>query len=259
MDSTYNELKGVGEMPGSINTIVSHAHRFKRPYAFSESFAHTPENIERVKRASNTNLTTLLEIDEPVAAIVNETNESCFINILMRFIFHITLISIFESAFFFLYISKLEDNGIVSTLGSIITNVVGACINFTPEEDIIVSDVLSMFINTTSINNDATQQYIIRTAVNHGLFIQAWTYVGGLSGVFVVLVIYVNVRKIKVLWKNLILENIGLVLMLATYEYMFFSTIIFPYMPISGSEISQEAIHKLQNSCGVLTRHKTFT
>ncbi len=66
------------------------------------------------------------------------------------------------------------------------------------------------------------------------------------------MVLYVNVRKIKIHWKNLLLENMGLVLMLAAYEYMFFSTIIFPYMPISGSEITQEAVQELQTTCGIL-------
>ena len=73
MDSSYNELKGVHEMPGSINALVSIANRSKRAYAFSESFAHTPENIERVKHNSTTNLSALLDI-EPTAPIVLPTH-----------------------------------------------------------------------------------------------------------------------------------------------------------------------------------------
>lgn len=259
MDSSYNELKGVDEMPGSINTIVSSACRSKRAYALSESFAHTPENIERVKHASNTNLSALLDVEEPVAPIVLpphesiETNESAFVNIVIRFVFHIALISVFESVFFFLYISKLEDNGIITTVNSIIGNVVNSCRNFTPAEDVIVSDMLSLFINTTNIAKDANNQYSMRTAFNQTLLIRAWVYVGGLCGLFVLLILYVHVRGIKVYWKKLVLENIGLVLMLATYEYMFFSTIIFPYMPITGSEITRNAIENLQTTCGILT------
>jgi hypothetical protein len=252
MDTTqYTELKSLEDMPGSINNLVSDAHRFKRPYAFSESFANTPENIERAKRSSSAN-TTLLEIEEPVVAQPAETNEAFFTNILMRFVFHITLISIFESVFFFLYISKLEDNGIILTVGGIIDNIVDSCRNFTAEEDAVATDILSVFINTSDISNDANKQYAIRVGFNGRLFVRAWTYVGCLGGLFLLMVLYVNVRKIKIHWKNLLLENMGLVLMLAAYEYMFFSTIIFPYMPISGSEITQEAIQELQTTCGIL-------
>ena len=258
MDSSYNELKGVSEMPGSLNTIVSSAHRSKRAYAFSESFAHTPENIERVKHNSNTNLSALLDIEERVVPIVLpthealETNESVFVNIVIRFVFHIALISVFESVFFFLYISKLEDNGIISTVNSVIENVVNSCMYFTPDEDAIVSDVLSLFINTTNIVKDANNQYSMRTAFNHTLLVRAWVYVGGLGGLFLLLILYVYARNIKVHWGKLVLENIGLVLMLAAYEYMFFSTIIFPYMPITGSEITRNAIENLQATCGIL-------
>lgn len=256
MDSSYNELKGVNEMPGSINTIVSNAFRSKRAYALSESFAHTPENMERVKHASNTNLSALLDIETPIVLPSHapiETHESTFINVLIRFVFHIALISVFESLFFFFYISKLEDNGIISTVNSIVGNVVNSCRNFTPTEDAIVSDVLSLFINTTNIATDANNQYSMRATFNQTLLLRAWVYVGGLGGLFVVLILYVYVRGIRVHWGKLILENIGLVLMLATYEYMFFSTIIFPYMPITGSEITRNAIQNLQTTCGILT------
>jgi hypothetical protein len=266
MDSSYNELKGVSEMPGSLNTVISSAYRSKRAYAFSESFAHTPENIERVKYNSNTNLSALLDI-EPTAPVVLpsfpilpvlpihasiETNESIFVNIVIRFVFHIALISVFESVFFFLYISKLEDSGIISTVNSVIANVVNSCMYFTPAEDAIVSDVLSLFVNTTNIVKDANNQYSMRTAFNHTLLLRAWVYVGGLGGLFLLLILYVYARNIKVHWGKLVLENIGLVLMLATYEYMFFSTIIFPYMPITGSEITRNAIQNLQATCGIL-------
>lgn len=273
MDSSYNELKGVSEMPGSLNTVISSAYRSKRAYAFSESFAHTPENMERVKHNSNTNLSALLDI-EPTTPVVlpalpalpalsalpihasietNETNESVFVNIVIRFVFHIALISVFESVFFFLYISKLEDSGIISTVNSVIANVVNSCMYFTPDEDAIVSDVLSLFINTTNIVKDANNQYSMRTAFNHTLLLRAWVYVGGLGGLFLLLILYVYLRSIKLHWGKLVLENIGLVLMLATYEYMFFSTIIFPYMPITGSEITRNAIENLQATCGILT------
>jgi hypothetical protein len=40
--------------------------------------------------------------------------------------------------------------------------------------------------------------------------------------------------------------------MLAIYEYMFFSTIIMPYLPISAEEIERNIVYELQNECGLL-------
>ncbi len=51
---------------------------------------------------------------------------------------------------------------------------------------------------------------------------------------------------------KLVLENLVLVTILAAYEYTFFSTVIFPYNPITGQEILRNAVFTLQSDCGLL-------
>ena len=250
MDSKYTELVPVEEMSNSINTIISSAHHLYRPPSLSESFAFTPENIERAA-----SLTPRAKHD-PKPVIITETSlvPSYFYvtDNALQFVFHITLISIFETVFFFLYVSVLEDSGIEKTVGGFIQKAVDACVQLTPSERILVSEVLSALINASTIRENATQEYQLRTSFNKSLSIRAWLYVGALSTIFISLTIYVRVKKIPIRWKKLILKNIGLVFMLALYEFMFFMTIISPYMPISGSEVAESAVNNLENQCGIV-------
>jgi hypothetical protein len=259
MESAYVEMKAPLEMKGSINRVISLAHHNRRPPALSESFAWEPENIERAKNLSSVSLDLLVESGspqvspppEPPPKSVNICETKIF-NIALRFLFHIVLISIFESVFFFLYVSMLEDNGIQSTVGGFVQDAVSVCSNFTAPEQQITTDILSLFLNASQITAAGTQALQNRTVLNRRLFNMSWMYVGGLGALFILLTIAAKLRKVKIKWKKLVLENIGLVVMLAAYEYTFFSTIIFPYNPITGAEIAQGAVLELQDRCHIL-------
>jgi hypothetical protein len=264
MDDAYVELKGVPEMKGSLNSIISSQKRLRRPPSLSESFAWEPENVLRAT-ASNTSLDLMMAPATSPQTLTPQTspqtlekatkclcNETKVLNYVLRFLFHITLISIFESVFFFLYISKLEDNGINNTVGTFVSNAVSVCENFTEPERTITNDVLSLFLNSSIIIQQGNDAFSTRTAINKVLFSRSWIYVGGLGGIFTLLTIVALLRKVHIKWKKLVLENICLVLMLAAYEYTFFSTVIFPYDPITGPEIARNAVYELQESCGIL-------
>jgi hypothetical protein len=260
MDSEFREMRSLPALSGSLNAIVSELHRQKRPLSLSESFAYSPLNLERA--ASANNLTLLVEDVSPretqETREAQETpppvccSESELVTLLLRFLFHITLISIFETVFFFIYVSTLEDNGILKTVHDMTGGFVESCSNLTPVEQALANDLLSPFLNVTQIDAAATAIYTTRTRYNAGLFQHAWIYVGGIAAVFLGTVVFSRYRKIVVAWRPLLLENIGLVTMLALYEYMFFTTIIFPYSAISGQEIEQQLVSELQNQCGLL-------
>lgn len=261
MESAYVEMKPPLEMKGSINSVISHAHGRlggnRRPPALSESFAWEPENVERAKNLSSNTLDLLVEAGSPQTTPPPpprpQTNlETKAFNITLRFLFHITLISIFESVFFFLYVSMLEDNGIQHTVGGFVQDAVAICSNLTVPEQQITNDVLELFINASEIEAAGTEALQTRTVLNKALFNKSWIYVGGLGAAFLLLTGAAYARKVKIKWKKLILENIGLVLLLAAYEYTFFSTIIFPYNPITGAEIAQNAVLELQDRCHIL-------
>jgi hypothetical protein len=233
-------------MKGSLNLVVSHHHHLRRPPSLSESCAWNDLNVNRAAEFFSE-----VSSESPILEQPNDS-ELFFVNTGLRFLFHITLISIFETIFFFMYISTLEDSGITKTINYFITSAVSSCSNLTVGERNITDLFLDLFLNTTQIADQAQNSFDQRSMVNHHLFQRAWIYVGIVSGLFVLLTIYSCVRRIRVVWKPLILENIGLVTLLAAYEYMFFSTIIFPFEPLSAQEISENAVQQLQSSCGLL-------
>ena len=71
-------------------------------------------------------------------------------------------------------------------------------------------------------------------------------------GLLAVMTLYIRLRRIKINWKYIILENTAMVGLLALYELMFFNTIIYPYHPISTAEIGRNAVEKLQLQCRIL-------
>jgi hypothetical protein len=79
----------------------------------------------------------------------------------------------------------------------------------------------------------------------------SWYYVGGCCGLFIAASSYAKCRRIKIYWGKIIGENAAMILLLAAYEYMFFTTIIKPYTPITGDEIAQRAVLQLNASCGL--------
>lgn len=261
-EDTFEEMKDLPALAGTLNMVVSQQRSLYRPPSLSDSFAFTPENVQR----TNTHLReTLLQQKAEQTEIVvhgakcllrNKPVTSCeqfVVEIIIKLSLHIALISVFETLFFFFFVSSLEDNGIKKTVKMFIDDAVLACSNLSPSEIILVDDVLEPYINATTIAYQAAAEYQQRTQYNTDLFMKAWLYVGLLSGIFILIVIYARVRRLQIAWKKIILENLAMVILLALYEYMFFSTVIFPYEAISPQEIAHNAITDMQASCGILT------
>jgi hypothetical protein len=258
-DSVYNEMKELPALYGSLNAVVSAAHRLKRPPSLSESFAFTPENVERANRSSsNTQLNLMVVETSPQVspqAPASKTNEKCvlkFYHGVLRLTFHLTLISVFETLFFFFYVSTMEDSGIQRTVGGFVNDAVLSCMNLTAPEKVVVNDILSAFINSTQVIQTGQQTYTQRMTYNKNLLNQAWIYVGGLSGFFILLVCGGYAKKVTIRWRSVVVENMLMITLLALYEYVFFMTIITPYQPLTANEIAMNAVESLQNQCGIL-------
>lgn len=272
MDADYTEMRTTAELRGSLNAIVSAAHKLRRPPSLSESFAWTPENVERAQRQSasthSLDLLVVPELEGAASATSRQVSprlppptaptppqrsatEIATVRMILKLIFHITLISMFESVFFFLYVSDLENNGLQTTVAGFITDAVNVCQNFTTVERDIANAVLNTYINSTAVIASGNAMTAARAAQNARLNTQSWIYVGGLSGVFLATVAAAWLRRVPIAWKSLLFENFAMVALLAVYEYMFFSTVIFPYAPLSGQEIARNAVEDLHADCGL--------
>jgi hypothetical protein len=174
------------------------------------------------------------------------------VEVFIKLLLHIVLISIFETLFYFLYVSSLENNGIETTVNTFINDAVTNCMNLSPLDIQVIDDFLDPYINATQVIATGNNAGIQRMIYNELISRRAWAYVGGLMGLFMALTVYIRCRRIKINWWYIIFENTSMVVLLALYELMFFNTIIYSYEPISTDEISRDAIRKFQGSCGIL-------
>jgi hypothetical protein len=191
--------------------------------------------------------------DEDEDNINHYKYEKQIISTLIKLLLHITLISIFETLFYFLYVSSLENNGIEKAINTFINGAIEDCYNMTVEQIEVIDNVLETYINASDVIQKGNTEELERYKYNTHILNIAWGYVSGLSGLFVILSVYTRVRKIKINWKNVVLENFAMVILLGLYELLFFNTIVHKYLPISTEELAQGAVEKLQTACRVLT------
>jgi hypothetical protein len=191
--------------------------------------------------------------DEDEDNINHYKYEKQIVATLIKLLFHITLISIFETLFYFLYVSSLENNGIENAINTFIKAAIEDCYNMTIEQIEVIDNVLETYINASDVIQKGNTEKLVRHKYNKHISNIAWGYVSGLAGLFVILSVYTRVRKIKINWKNVVLENFAMVILLGLYELLFFNTIVHKYLPISTEELAQGAVEKLQTACRVLT------
>lgn len=195
----------------------------------------TPENVR------NSNI-------ETIESIEKQSLEIC-----VKLLLHITLISIFETLFYFFYISSLENSGIEWTINTFINEAVNGCEHMNSTQIHKINDILHQYVNASTIIMAGNNQESMRIIYNNTILYKAWKYIYVLVGLFMIITTYIKYRRITIKWGYIILENIAMVGLLGLYELIFFNTIIYPYQPISTDEIERNMIQQLQNNCGLLT------
>ena len=236
-----------GMSPGSLNIVVRDIHHLRRPPSLSDSFAFTPSNIERASS---------FQVILPIQPIVDEPKENVWetdiLITILRFLFHITLISMFETIFFFHYVSALEDNGIQNTIENILSGTIQSCRNLTIAEQVFINTNLGPYFNLSSIFQNGASTYQLRMSHNATLYVQSWMYVLSISGAFFLCLLVSHMRKKNIQIRTIFLDNIGFVTMLGLYEIMFFHSIVFAYSPISSQEVIANILVSVQSHCHIL-------
>ncbi len=172
----------------------------------------------------------------------------------LSFGFHIMLISIFETLFFFLFISKSEDSGIQGIIQNYINGILSQCAQWSANETQLVNAILTVLIQanqTLSAAQTAMQQ---RTTYNSRLEVQAWMYVVGTTACLVTGGVIARLNTVRIPWKRIVLENMIMVALLGIYEFTFFKTIIYNYRSLTVEELNGSIVGQLQSTCKVLTR-----
>jgi len=231
----------------------------KRPPSYSDSFLFLPEASEPlVLRKIDSHNDTSLSLNSfstapPQTPGIPYTACERWNSRILSFSLHLLLISLFETLFFFLFVSKTEDSGLESALTSYISSTLETCAYWSPNTTIAVNDVLSLLLNATAVQEEGLMAAVNRHQFNEGLEWIAWSYTAGLATLFVGLGVVGCSCKLRIAWKRILVENSIMIALLGLYEAIFFRTIIYRYKNMTEAELTAFLVGQLQSTCGLLT------
>jgi hypothetical protein len=168
---------------------------------------------------------------------------------IIGFMFHLVLIASFELVFFNFYIIQYENNALIGLTDQLISPIISSCRSLSNSNKIILDDFIKIFINQTTINNNAIDGLNQRNVINQYLFIKSIYYYVGVIIVFIItLLLNYNFKK-NIDFKIIAIDNIIMIIILGVYEYVFFKNIIFAYQMISPNELTQNIVNNLITNC----------
>lgn len=153
--------------------------------------------------------------------------------------FHILCISVFETVFYFLYVNKSEDAGIVGTINTYYQPLIRGCAQWPNGTKWVVRELLTHSVNQTRVDEEGQAAAAGRTAYNNGLILQSALYSVGTLVLCVGIVGVSLYKKWKVAWGTIFLENMLFIGVLAAYEFFFYNTIIYNYKTLSTAELNR--------------------
>jgi hypothetical protein len=210
----------------------------KRDVSYSDSFVYTSD--------------TLLE---PLSIVKTTPPPPVYLDKCVLFLLkgslHIFFISAFETVFYFLYVSKSENDGILNTVNTYYTPLIQSCDSWSNKTRELLFEFVIHNIDKQSIDTKGTLALQNREETNRSLLAWSIGYSGMCVGVFGVTLGTVYFKKITLNWFHLLSEHLSFVVLLGLYEYFFFRTIIYNYQTLSTDELNQYIVdgvfHCLEN------------
>jgi hypothetical protein len=159
---------------------------------------------------------------------------------------HIFLVSVFETIFFFQYVSQRENNGVLQTINTYYDPIVQSCPTWNNQTKAFLFEVLEAlnYPNIESLGDagKASREVSNQALLGNSLIASAVCFAVLLGGTG-----YLTYKKTPVRWWVIVVENISMVVMLGIYEYIFFHFIIYNYGTISTSELNAYIVKGLAN------------
>ena len=175
---------------------------------------------------------------EPAAAAPAWEEWGWFIlEYLIRFTVHIVLLALFESIFFWSFVSVSEDDALQKLVDGYVGSTLDSCPSWNASQRFIVTALTDLLINVTTVDAQGAAAQVARDAYNAVLFRNSWLYFGGLGGLLAALCAIAVLKRRKMPWGHIVAENLVLILMLGLYELAFFKTIVLKYQAVSGAEL----------------------
>jgi hypothetical protein len=167
----------------------------------------------------------------------------------LRFSVHLSLVALFETLFFWLFVSKTEDAALIKLVNSYVDGLLSQCASLNGTQRALFMDVVDLFVNQTLVQSEGATAAAGRAAFNGSLLTTSWLYVGSLITLSSTLAGSAAYRRLPIQWRQLGFENLTLILILGIYEFMFFSTVVYPYESISMPELDRMLMNEIDASC----------
>lgn len=178
-----------------------------------------------------------LEYDDMQTKMDIKVNESTndYIRVISYFyqvFVHVFIFSLFESLFFWLYITKEEDQAILNQIEDVVLVGNLFCSNINDDID---------FSSLYDYQRDKREDYNQKLPFNNTIMLNAY-----LLSTIVLLNIFLKFGRVKIIILNYkILKNQSTTfLFLFVYEYLFFRNIIYNYVPNSSNKIMKKIFEK---------------
>ena len=163
--------------------------------------------------------------------------------------FHLSLIAMFETLFFWQFVSPSEDAALVNLIGNYTHGIFQTCANLTSEQQQSLRTLFGLFINQSVVDRIGTSALSSRNVYNWILLRNSWLYFVGITSIFLLIGATIYYKKKPMQWHIFLLENFALIVMLGLYEWMFFQTVVFSYKSVSIPELDKMITDKFVNQC----------
>jgi hypothetical protein len=234
----------------------------RRPISYSESHIHLPRiqsNLRPLLAEPPSPPSAEVSTDppsiplplqiEPANPTPIEPHDRQWIIWALRFNLHLALISLFETLFFWHFVSPSEDTALTDLVQSYMATTLQACAALSTQQRTDLRVLFDQIINVGAVDAAGIRAAATRSAFNGALLRNSWLYCGGISGVFLILSATAWHKKIPVAWRHIAAENMALIVLLACYEAMFFSTVAFRYQAVSMAELDRLVADQIQAGC----------
>lgn len=228
----------------SVSTPPESPVALRRPPSYSDSFfvLHGQGSINRRSSVSS-------DEDDLLQRLLQAQNVPVAPRIHLFFIkaaIHIFLVSIFETIFFFQYVSQRENNGVLQTINTYYEPIVQSCPNWNNQTKAFIFELLqALKYQNVELEGDVGKAN--RLANNQALLGNSLIGSGVCFAVLLGGTGYLTYKKTPVRWWVIVVENISMVVMLGLYEYIFFHFIIYNYGTISTPELNAYIVKGLVN------------
>jgi hypothetical protein len=163
---------------------------------------------------------------------------------LLKSSLHVFLISVFETLFFFSYVSVTENNGIVKTIDVYYEPIRTSCPSWGNLTKWALYEVLEQS-DVPSIDAMAVVAQSQRNQYNTLLLHKSLAVSGVCLGLFGAVALAGWLKRIQIPWPGLLVENVMMVVLLGLYEYFFFRAIIYNYETLSTQELNAHIVDGL--------------